>query len=429
MRKYTLRMFAVLTGSGLLFLLPGCLKDKVTKTYTIVTPVYTTKSTVIANINGSASEPIGSIGRIYIKDQFIYLNEPDKGIHIIDNTNPASPRQIAFLNIPGNQEVAIKGNTLYADMYRDLMAIDISDPHQIKVTGTAHEVFLDRYEDMTGYTTVNGGIIVDSSYMLTGYVKRDTTLVTNAPEKEMHYIMYNSPYYYTLASAASSSSTSNSGSGIAGSMAKMVLMNNYLYTISEPHQLGIVDVSNTPVPKKLSSSFAGFDLETIYPFNDKLFLGSQEGMYIYDVSNPTQPTAMGTFTHGRACDPVVADGSYAYVTLHSGTWCGGSSNELDVVNVQNLLQPVMTGTYPMTSPQGLCKDNNLLFVCDAGSGIALYDAGNPAALKLLTHLDIEFATDLIAINQRLFAIADGKLYQYDYSDVRNIRLISTFSVK
>ncbi|HWK03256.1 MAG TPA: hypothetical protein VNS58_06475 [Puia sp.] len=430
MRKDTPSTLSLLTGACLLLLLSSCFKDKVTKTYTIVRPVYTLKTTLLGNINGNPGQPIGSIGRLYIKDNFIYLNEPEKGLHIIDNSDPTHPQQTAFLNIPGNEEIAINGNTLYADMYRELLAIDISNPRQIRITGMTDNVFLDRYNGVSGYTTFNNGAIIDSNLLLTGYITKDTTMDTDAPTS-----VYGGIYpifFYALAAAASSSNAGNgAGSGIAGSMAKMVLLNNHLYTIPEPHSIAILDVSNAPSPGPASTVYAGYDLETIYPFHDKLFLGSKEGVFIYDVSNPLSPVQQGTFTHGRACDPVIADDNYAYVTLHAGTTCGGNSNELDVVNVQNLAQPTLVASYPMTKPEGLSKDNNLLFVCDGTDGVKLYDASNPAGLQLLTQIPTAQteATDVIAANQRLFIIAGSSLYQYDYSNPQNIRLLSTLSVK
>ena len=421
-------MLSLLTGSCVLLLLSGCFKDKVTQTYTITRPVYTLKTTFLANINGNPGQPIGAIGRLYIKDNFIYLNEPEKGIHVIDNSDPTHPQQTAFLNIPGNEEMAIKGNILYADIYRELLAIDISNPRQIRVTGMIPNIFPDRFDGIGGYATYNNGTVSDTNVLLTGYITKDTTLKTGAPTSVFGTIY---PLVYYSVAASSSSTNTGSGSGIAGSMAKMVLMNNYLYTIPEEHSLAILDVSNAPSPSLVSSSFAGYDLETIYPFRDKLFLGSKEGVYIYDVSNPVKPVQQGTFTHGSACDPVIADDNYAYVTLHAGTYCGGSSNELDVVNVQNLQQPSLVASYPMTKPEGLSKDNNLLFVCDSLAGVKLYDAGNPASLQLLTKIPTgqTVATDVIAANQRLFVIAGGSLYQYDYSNTQNIRLLSTLSVK
>jgi hypothetical protein len=430
MIKISPNTLRLLTGGCLLFLLSGCFKDKVTQTYSIVRPVYTAKTTVLGSIKGNPAQPIGSVGRLYIKDQYIYLNEPDKGIHIIDNSNPANPRQTAFLSVPGNQEIAVKGNILYADMYRDLLAIDISNPLNVNVTGMAHNVFSDRYSGVGGvggYTVVNNGIILDSNMIITGYIKKDTTIESGAPESVFSGggILYYSP---SAANSLNSSSSSGTGTGIAGSMAKMVLTADHLYTISESHMLGIVNATNAASPTLTGTMYAGFDLETIFPFSDKLFLGSQEGMFIYDISNPDKPTSAGTFSHGRACDPVVADGSYAYITLHAGTTCGGLSNELDVVNVQNLQQASLVKSYPMTKPGGLCKDNNLLFVCDGEEGVKLYDASDPANLQFISQIGQLTATDVIAANGHLLVTTGTGLYQYDYTNIHDIRLLSTLSL-
>jgi hypothetical protein len=92
----------VFTGITLLF--SACIKDtlKQTKTYTIYSAVYKQKSDVLASVNGNATGPVEHAGKIYIKGNYIYLNEVNQGIHIIDNSNPSSPLQIAFLSIPGN---------------------------------------------------------------------------------------------------------------------------------------------------------------------------------------------------------------------------------------------------------------------------------------------------------------------------------------
>ena len=61
------------------------------------------------------TQEIENPGKIYYKDQVIYLNEKYKGIHIIDNSNPESPKNIGFINLPGCIDIAIKNNSLFAD--------------------------------------------------------------------------------------------------------------------------------------------------------------------------------------------------------------------------------------------------------------------------------------------------------------------------
>jgi hypothetical protein len=123
------------------FILQGCLKDKLTMTYTIARPVYKEKTEVYANIKSNAPAGIQQPGKIFIYRNYIFLNEVDKGIHIIDNSNPASPVAKAFINIPGNLDIAVKGNTLYADLYADLVVVDITNPLQANFIKYVSNVF------------------------------------------------------------------------------------------------------------------------------------------------------------------------------------------------------------------------------------------------------------------------------------------------
>jgi hypothetical protein len=233
----------------------------------------------------------------------------------------------------------------------------------------------------------------------------------------------------TLAPSALFAAAFSDGSkSTGGSMAAMVAIKDRIYAIAEPHSLGVVDISDAANPKHESTIQAGFDLETIYPFQDKLFLGSSIGLYIFDISNPARPAAIGTFSHGRACDPVVTDGNYAYVTLRSGSWCGGSTNELNVVDVRNLSSPSLVKTYPMTNPAGLGKDGNLLFIGD-GNAVKVYDAKEPADLKLLKALNISNTYDVIAGNNKLLLVAASGLYLFSYtSDGRSFTLLSKIAI-
>ncbi len=78
------------------------------------------------------AQPIVNLGKIYYKAPYIFVNESARGVHIIDNANPNSPQKISFLTIPGNNDIAIKDNFLYADNLRDMVIFDISDINDIK---------------------------------------------------------------------------------------------------------------------------------------------------------------------------------------------------------------------------------------------------------------------------------------------------------
>jgi len=426
MRKISFRLLScLLAGIAVLLSVAGCYKvapaTTKTYTYTLYTPITEMKSTYLAAINGDPAKKIDSAGKIFRKDPWIFLNDVDEGIHIIDNSDPRHPQQVAFLSIPGNQEISVRGNTLYADMYGDLLAIDITDPLHAKVKGYAYNVFKQR-AFVHGYST-------DSLHVIVGWTEKDTTVtvtVSNYGCRNCMYDMLTVPGQMYAAAAAASSDKST---GIGGSTAGMTLIGDYIYAIGEPHSLTTLALGPNGVPSTLATQFVGFDLETIFPFQDKLFLGSKQGVYMYQISNPATPLAIGQFSHGRACDPVVSDGDYAYVTLRTGTSCGGADNELDVVDVRDPAHAVLVKSYPMVTPQGLGKDGNLLFVCDAGQGVRLLDASNPQALQTIGKIGAGSPTDVIAAGNRLLVVDKTGFSQYDYSNSRQIDLLSYYSTQ
>lgn len=88
------------------------------------------------------AQNIETPGKIYYKDNFIYLNEKYKGIHVIDNTNPLAPDNVAFINIPGCIDIAIKNQSLLADNAIDLVSIDLSNGlNDLEVTKRVKNVF------------------------------------------------------------------------------------------------------------------------------------------------------------------------------------------------------------------------------------------------------------------------------------------------
>jgi hypothetical protein len=163
---------------------------------------------------------------------------------------------------------------------------------------------------------------------------------------------------------------------------------------------------------------------------NNMFLGTRTGMVILDISEPLNPTNISFFQHARSCDPVIVDDTLAYITLHSGTPCGGSANTLSVVNIKSLTTPKSVAIYPMVSPQGLGKDGDLLFVCDGNAGLKVFDASDPRTISshlIYTYADIN-TYDVIPYNNVLILVGADGLFQYDYSDIMNIHLLSSLLV-
>ena len=95
--------------------------------YSEYTPVLMYRNVLEESIKYEEPRDLENPGKMYFKDDFILINEKYYGIHVIDNTDPMNPVNIGFINIPGNLDMAMRYNILYADNAVDLVAIDVSN--------------------------------------------------------------------------------------------------------------------------------------------------------------------------------------------------------------------------------------------------------------------------------------------------------------
>lgn len=415
MKNIFARLLPVFAAS---FLFASCVKDKCTRTYTFYEPVYKTTAEVRANIKSNPARPVERPGKLFIRGNYIFLNEIDRGIHIIDNANPASPKNVAFIDIPGNVDVAVKGNTLYADAYIDLVTIDITNPLQVSV-----KKFIDNAFPYRRYVN---GFIADSSKVIVDWVRRDTTVTVDCEEGMSIWGgsgCRSCLFSMDASGAGGVKNNSPFGAGVGGSMARFTIMNNYLYAVTT-NELKVFNIATANDPVFSNTVSIGWSIETIYPFKDRLFIGSNTGMFIYGTQNAASPNLLGQFTHVRTCDPVIADDKYAFVTLRSGTQCQGFTNQLDILNIENINNPSLVKTYQLTNPHGLSKDGDVLFICDGKDGMKVYNASNVSNISLIKHIrDLE-TYDVIAYNNVALVVAKDGLYQFDYSNINDIKLLS-----
>ena len=408
----------------------GCIKDHCTQTYKYFVPVYKTLEQVRANIKSNAATAIERAGKLYVRGTYIFLNEIDKGIHIIDNANPSDPRNVAFINIPGNMDIAVKGNTLYADAYSDLVTIDITDPLQSKLTSVA--------EDALPFRRYYGYFYGDTTKVIVDWAERDTTVNVDCGNGGFFGIDFNKHETMAYADALSLSNLSSnlysssspaasvSPFGAGGSMARFAIAGNYLYTVTTS-DLNVFGIHNSLSPLFSNKVSIGQNIETISPFRQKLFIGSTNGMFIYNIADGTHPEKEGQFAHVQSCDPVIADDRYAYVTLRTGTACNGL-DQLDILDIADVNNPALVKSYSMTNPHGLSKDGNLLFICDGRDGLKVYDATDVSKISLLSVVsDIE-TFDVIAMNGVALVVTSKGLYQYAYADPAHLVLLSKIDI-
>lgn len=420
----TLQLLTLVT----LVVFSACKKDKCdqTMTYKTYEPVYMSYEEMRSSVKSEPAQPLHQPGKIYIKGQYIFVNERNKGIHIIDNSVPTAPQNIAFINVPGNIDIAAVGNVLFADSYVDLLALDISNPQNVTV--------LKRVENALPYEMYANGNYADPQK---GVVKEWKEIVKT--EKISDDCSGNGFWGkggifmegdVMTANAQSAAFVSPQTPGIGGSTAKFTIAGNALYIVDN-NKLHVYDVTAAANPTKVGEQNVGWSIETIFPYKNHLFIGSSSAVYIYNNSNPFAPVYVSSYDHISACDPVVVDDQYAYFTLSNDAPCHMGVNQLEVIDITNISQPTLKVTVPMTNPKGLGIADKTLFICDSQDGLKVYNAQDVMAIgeNQLAHFSNIHAFDVIPYNNRLLMIGSDGLYQYDYSNLSNISLLSKIPVQ
>ena len=413
----------------ILVIINSCM-DEYTEEFTANSPVYMAYDDLRDAVKRTTSRELVNPGKIYFKDGYIFINESLKGVHIINNTDPRNPQNIGFIEIPGNADIAIKENTLYADSYIDLVAIDISNLNNIREVSRIEKVF--------PYTTPP----IDDDYPMAKVDEEKGVVLEWEIKKvrqKMEYQYY--PVYYfaraemdmaTNSAGVFGGSQSGSTFGVGGSMARFGLYKDYLYTVDN-NTLYMFDVKIPATPTSLGSQGVGWQVETMFIYDNHMFFGTTTGMEIFNLDVPTVPKYVTRFWHATSCDPVVISNGYAYITLRGGRTCNNNNiNRLDVVKLSSDYKTnTLIASYGMSGPYGLGIDGQTLFVCDGDAGLKIYDVTDKSHVdsNMLARFTNINTYDVIPFNKYLFMVGKDGFYQYDYSNLKNIYQVSFIPVK
>ena len=200
----------------------------------------------------------------------------------------------------------------------------------------------------------------------------------------------------------------------AGSMTRFLPIDRYLYTINF-NELILFSIGEDYRPTRFAKLDTRTQAETLFQLNDLLFIGSTTGMLMYNVSSPSNPEYINSINHFRSCDPVVADKSYAYVTLRGGTNCFTETNELQIIDIQDPQKLEVVSRQVMFNPHGLALHQDFLIVCDGSAGLKILNVADREKPEVVNEEAIPFAYDIIVDFPSAVVVGEWVIYQYDLS--------------
>lgn len=317
--------------------------------------------------------------RLFVSDRYT-------GLHVYDITNLSAPSKVIQIFRGNNAGAAVKGDIIYTNHYNQLQAI--------RITGESFEVVA-----------------------RIGEVYGEEVPWNEGP-------MGNDDYGYSCSCASSYDAAQSPGpSGGGSSYATFVLIDDYLYRVHDSFLI-VYDVTNQEKPKEVSRVEVGWDIETLYPTQNFMFIGGQRGMYIFTRADPTRPRQIAKIEHARACDPVVVSGSTAFVTLRGGNRCGQAPDELLCVSIKDPSQPEVVATKPLQTPWGLAVQDNGLYVSHGENGYSLLDISQSDNPTIRATWADEATRDFLWFGNTLFVLGDDNVSIYDVTDPMAPRLLS-----
>ncbi len=231
--------------------------------YIVAKPLIMSIEEYKSSVSIVAPVPINESGKIYAYKDYIFVNDKYKGVHVIDNTNPAAPKKISFIKIAGNVDISIKDDYLYADSLTDLLVFGIADINNITLVNRLDNVLRDNVVFPIEADFFEWENIDYQKDIVIGW-----ETVTERKSIEEYENRFGGPANTFFAEAASD----NSAIGQGGSLARFIIVSDFLYAV-DSHSINVFNIQNLESPQDLEDVYAGFDIETIFNRGNQLFLG------------------------------------------------------------------------------------------------------------------------------------------------------------
>lgn len=139
---------------SLALLLGGCVIDEPWDDYyydSAYSPVLMERAVLENSVKLLEPQRHTNYGKIYRKDSLLFINELYEGVHVYDNSDPRNPVNLGFISIPGNIDIAIKNQYIYADNAVDLVVLEY-DGDKVNVVDRNKDVFPELESPDGGYS-------------------------------------------------------------------------------------------------------------------------------------------------------------------------------------------------------------------------------------------------------------------------------------
>ncbi len=191
---------------------------------------------------------------------------------------------------------------------------------------------------------------------------------------------------------------------------------HFAYLANYDDGLRIYDISNPANPVSVGHINNGFAAGVALTGNFACVADSADGLRIYNISNPANPVSIGNTNNGASASSVAVAGQFAYLA--------NNEDGLRIYDISNPANPVNVGHAAINisgNASGVAVAGNYAYLANNGDGLRIYDVSNPAnPVNIGSTNDLGFAFGVaVAGNNACLANGFDGLRIYDVSTPTN----------
>lgn len=133
-------------------------------------PIFVTRDVLESSVVLTSPQPMKETGKIYVKDNLLFVNDKMSGFQIYDNSNPSNPTHVKSIQVWGSTDLAVKGNTIYINQATDLIALKYNEVNQtIEITERIRNIYPAISQDPDGLPVIYPD---QENKILVGFIKK-----------------------------------------------------------------------------------------------------------------------------------------------------------------------------------------------------------------------------------------------------------------
>ena len=414
------------------------------------------------------------------ESSYVYLADGNRGLRIINVTDPRRPREIGVFDTDGNaNDVAVdvwKNLAIVVDGARGLLLIDVADPtkpqkkSEVKLSGNALLVTISgRYAyvadnnrkvkmvdisdvnkpDLTDYSynakeSINDLIIIGNDLFLAvkdrGLVIVDWRIQAGPEELFVDKLgvrgldVVGSYLYLALGKGGVQvwdvTSRRNpkkiSANDKLGEVFAVAADGKYVYTASGLEGLKVASVDIEAVPKEVGQVSGEAEKVTVVTVNgEHIYMGGDKGLHILPIANPgvLQDPTIIPVGDGKPVVALAMEGDFAYVAVEG--------EGIFRISIENSAEREGRTPFPIADARGVVALGSYVYVAAGGEGLRVIDYTDPAMPREKGAARPcgkgEAKALMLQGNNLYVACGAGGIRLYDIKDRANPKELWTFS--